>query len=175
MRRSASQHRAVLFLTLSAGCIAASADNTDIASSLKRALAPCTALTDRDKRLDCFDALASGAAPPASTASVAVVPAAPASSSAPEPRAEDFGLTAAQQERAKPHAQLDSITGVVSSIWTSKSGRMLLELDNGQSWELDRADRLLAAGDKVKIEHAAMGSFMLTTPTRRNYHVRRLH
>ena len=52
---------------------------------------------------------------------------------------------------------------------------MLLELDNGQSWELDRADRLLAAGDKVKIEHAAMGSFMLTTPTRRNYHVRRLH
>lgn len=84
-------------------------------------------------------------------------------------------MTAAQQERAKPHAQLDSITGVVSSIWTSKSGRMLLELDNGQSWELDRADRLLAAGDKVKIEHAAMGSFMLTTPTRRNYHVRRLH
>jgi hypothetical protein len=180
------QHRAVLLLALSAVAAAADPVGEKVTSSVKRALAPCAAITDRDKRLECFDSLAAGVAAPVTSTPVTepsapvanaarAANAAPAASEAPGSGPEDFGLTAAQQERAKPRAQPDSIADVVSSVWHSNSGRMLVELDNGQSWELDRPDPLLAAGDKIKIERAAMGSFLLTTPTRRSYHARRLH
>jgi hypothetical protein len=56
----------------------------------------------------------------------------------------------------------------------SSNGRPLVRLDNAQAWELDQADPLLSVGDKVIIRRATLGSFLLTTPTKRVHRVRRL-
>jgi hypothetical protein len=81
-----------------------------------------------------------------------------------------------QKEKKQPaQKQIESISASVTGIGTSPIGRMLVYLDNGQSWELDSADSLLAVGEAVTIERGAMGSFLLTTPSRRTHHARRLH
>jgi hypothetical protein len=48
-------------------------------------------------------------------------------------------------------------------------------LDGDALWELDEADPLLAVGDVVTITRAALGSYLMQTPTRRLHRVRRLH
>ena len=82
-------------------------------------------------------------------------------------RFEDFTLEGYQSHPA--------IKASVAGLGTSAIGRMLVNLDNGQSWELDSADPLLAVGNVVTIERGALGSFILTTPSRRTHHVHRLH
>jgi hypothetical protein len=89
---------------------------------------------------------------------------------------EDFGLSTAQKEKAQPApAHLNSIKAVVSAIGQSSNGRMLISLDNGQSWEMESADPLLRVGAEVTIDRGALGSFVLSSPTHRYSHVRRLH
>jgi hypothetical protein len=162
------------------------------AQTLKSGLARCAAIAGRDDRLACFDALAaqapaapaiaeaSGApsavaAPPASGAA-ALVPAAPAAA-APAVQAqiierpEDFGYTPGQ--RAAPVKEIPSITAKVVGFLRDNTGAIVVKLDNGQAWQLDSADPLLSAGDSVTIKHAALGSFMLTTPSHRTHKVRR--
>jgi hypothetical protein len=63
----------------------------------------------------------------------------------------------------------------VLSLGRSPSGRTTLTLDGGQLWELEEADPVLAVGDLVTIRRAALGSFIVETPTKRMHHVRRLH
>jgi hypothetical protein len=55
----------------------------------------------------------------------------------------------------------------------SKQGKIQVELDNGQVWELDEADLLLAPGDPVTIRRATLGSYVLITPSRGLHRVRR--
>jgi hypothetical protein len=156
-------------------------------------LSRCAATADRDERLACYDGLASryaqpnrkttAAAPtaassssqPAPPATTATAAATPAKVPAAEPKAE-FGLTVAQL-RKEPDAPVkpQSIDGVVTGFGTSSLGRPVVRLDNTQSWELlDELDPLLSPGDKVTIRRAAMGSFLLTTPTKRMHRVRRI-
>jgi hypothetical protein len=135
-------------------------------ASLERALAHCAAIASGDDRLACYDALAAGH-PPAQRASPSA--AAPAAK-------EEFGLSPVQTQKKQPdQRQIQSINASVAGLGTSSIGRMLVYLDNGQSWELDSADPLLAVGDAVTIERGAMGSFLLTTPSKRTHHARRLH
>jgi hypothetical protein len=185
--------RAILSSALCGVCAVGTAFAATAASALQDALAQCAAIAGRDDRLACFDALAShhpsppdnGPAParqsaraPAAAAIAAptaaapadgarVVPAVPAESERPE----DFGLNAAQRGQTEPH--LSSIIARVSGFSHSKQGKIQVELDNGQAWELDEADPLLAPGDPVTIRRATLGSYVLLTPSRRSHRVRR--
>jgi hypothetical protein len=157
-------------------------------------LSRCAATADRDERLACYDGLASryaqpnrkttAAAPTAASSSsqpahTAAVAATAAATSAKVPSAEpksEFGLSVSQL-RKEPDAPVkpQSIDGVVTGFGTSSLGRPVVRLDNTQSWELlDELDPLLSPGDKVTIRRAAMGSFLLTTPTKRMHRVRRI-
>jgi hypothetical protein len=175
--------RATLTAAIIGACAIGFAAAGDSTATLERALAHCAAIASGDDRLACYDALATGRPPsrlppppPAApqAAPQAAQPAAP--SAAPPPAKEDFGLSTVQKEKKQPaQTQIQSINASVAGLGTSSIGRMLVALDNGQSWELDSADPLLAVGDAVTIERGAMGSFLLTTPSRRTHHARRLH
>ena len=139
-------------------------------------LSRCAAVADRDERLTCYDGLATLYARPAKAAAPApaFAPATVSKGPAVESKA-DFGLTAAQKrtESDEP-AKAQAIDGVVTGFGMSSNGRPLVRLDNAQAWELDQADPLLSVGDKVIIRSATLGSFLLTTPTKRVHRVRRL-
>jgi hypothetical protein len=156
--------------------------------ALQGALAQCAAIAGRDERLGCFDALASqqhpistpAAAVPATVAATAAVPVAAAPAErvrsvpavpAESERPEDFGLDPAQ--RGQTEHRLSSIIARVSGFSHSKQGKIQADLDNGQAWELDEADPLLAPGDAVTIRRATLGSYLLITPSKRSHRVRR--
>jgi hypothetical protein len=163
------------------------------AGALQDALEQCAAIAGRDDRLACYDALASQrpvsapaparqsatpAAPsapsaPAAAAPATVAPVAVTSAAAPalSERPEDFGLN--QSQRGQTEQRLSSITARVSGFSHSKQGRIQVELDNGQAWELDEADPLLAQGDAVTIRRGTLGSYLLVTPSKRSHRVRR--
>jgi len=184
--------RAILSSALCGVCAVGTAFAATAAGAPQDALAQCAAIAGRDDRLACFDALAShhpgpadnGPAPARQSAALAaaaiaaptavapadgarVVPAAPADSERPE----DFGLNAGQRGQTEQH--LSSITARVSGFSHSKQGKIQVELDNGQAWELDEADPLLAPGDPVTIHRATLGSYVLNTTSRRSHRVRR--
>jgi hypothetical protein len=140
------------------------------------ALAHCATIAGRDDRLACYDSLA-GRRPETPTPQTQRSKTQPAPTQpVPAPTKEDFGLTVLQARKTGiPPPQIQSIDALVKSIGQSASGRMLITLDNGQSWELDRPDVLLAAGSAVSIQRAALGSFLLTTSLKRTHRVRRIH
>ena len=83
----------------------------------------------------------------------------------------DFGLTPAQVKPAAavPEAQQATIAGLSGD----RIGHALVTLDNGQVWFVTDADARLGIGDKVTINRAALGSFMMITTDRHAYKVRR--
>lgn len=140
----------------------------------------CAAIDAAAERLACYDRLAgrAEAAPVAVTAAPAVAappasPPAAAPGSAASPPKESFGLYSAEHPTAPPAAQ--SLTEVVTAMGTSAGGRPTVTLKDGQVWEFDTSDPLLAIGDTVTIRRAALGSFILETPSRRRHRARRLH
>jgi hypothetical protein len=146
------------------------------------ALAHCATIAGRDDRLACYDSLA-GRRAEEQTAQTQLAKAQPVPAPTqplptpmpPAPTKEEFGLTVLQARKTgSPPPQIQSIDALVSSIGQSASGRMLITLDNGQSWELDSPDVLLAAGSAVSIQRAALGSFLLTTSLKRTHRVRRI-
>lgn len=44
---------------------------------------------------------------------------------------------------------------------------MTVSLEGGALWELSEADPLLAEGDTVTIKRAALGSYLMRTPSKR--------
>jgi hypothetical protein len=184
VNRLGPRRRSALAGVILGACAIASAAGNESTAALERALAHCAAIAAAGDRLACYDELAAGHTRTATVASPSVSPAAsPATSPAASPQGaptaakEDFGLSTAQVQKAQPvqKPQIESIKASVAGIGTSSIGRMLVQLDNGQSWELDSADPLLAVGDAVTIARGALGSFLLTTPSRRTHHARRLH
>jgi len=156
-------------------------------------LADCAAISSAPERLACYDRLAghtganvagpAAATPPAAAAAPAAgavpVPnaaAAPASAPAPAATAKapaSFGLYAAEHPAPPPSAA--DLSARVTALGVSDSGRMTVALEGGAVWELAEADRLLAVGDIVDIRRAALGSFLMVTPSKRMHRVRRLH
>jgi len=160
------------------------------------ALQACARITADAERLACYDRLASPAAripasvtPPSaamSTAAPAAVPphaavppsaatstaaaAAAAAASAPPPK-ESFGLYAAEHPQPPVAPALEA---AVVAVGTAPSGKMTVQLAGGALWELDTADPLLAVGDTVTLTRAALGSFLMHTPSQRIHRVRRL-
>jgi hypothetical protein len=174
--------RVWLMLPLAIGA-ACGADAATTASSLQT----CAAIGDPTARLACYDKLAgvtaapapasaaptplAPAAAPAAAAAVAA-PAAPATVPAPLPK-ETFGLYEAEHP-----ALTTARTGQASvvGLGSSASGRMTVSLDGEGLWELlDGGDALLAVGDAVTIRRAALGSYLMETPSKRTHRVHRLH
>jgi hypothetical protein len=183
--------------TLAIALILTAAATTTTAATSDADMMRCAAISARDARLDCFDALthqlsSKAAAPaaaqipatrpaPASTpaiASSALAPAdSPAATQAPpasvvagDPK--NFGLTAEQQHTVDVGPQM--ITANISTLSSNQKGETLLVLDNGQTWSVAGNDGWLATGQAVRIKRAAMGSYLMLIPSNHTYHVRRL-
>jgi hypothetical protein len=120
---------------------------------------------------------------PASTVSATRVPvaaAAPASAPMPAPATptaalndpRHFGLNPAQLHAPPPGPQ--SIQARVANISRNRTGTAYLALDNGQTWTYTDEDSRLGPGDLVTIKRAVLGSFLMTTPSKRSYHVQRV-
>ncbi|HEX3951234.1 MAG TPA: hypothetical protein VHW95_15360 [Steroidobacteraceae bacterium] len=137
----------------------------------------CAAISAREARLDCFDALArqlSNKAAPAtpSVASASVTPqtSAPAAVSAADPK--NFGLTAAQQHTTDLGPNM--ISANIANLSSDQTGATLVVLDNGEIWSVAHNDGWLASGQAVRIRKASAGAFLMFIPSNHSYHVRRL-
>jgi hypothetical protein len=160
-------------------------------------LARCAGIAAPEARLACYDALTGGAerAAPAATpvpaptpaaapapatptpaaAAASATPAAPALPSAPAPASDprNFGLSQAQLHPSPegPAAIQARIAKIINNVY----GRDYVVLDNGQTWTYTDSDEdaRLAPGDQVTIKRASLGSFLMKTPSKHAYHVRR--
>ncbi len=133
------------------------------------ALADCRREPDDAKRLACYDremdrlgAANDDAAPPQT----------------PEER---FGRSGAmnreESDRMEREARdLTELNATATEIWTRADGLMIITLDNGQIWKQNRPDSLfrLKVGERVKIQPAALGSFLLSGPSKRSTRVTRI-
>ncbi|HEV7358831.1 MAG TPA: hypothetical protein VGN99_12625 [Steroidobacteraceae bacterium] len=160
-------------------------------------MARCAAIQAPDTRLSCYDALAhrpadktpvavaktapAPAAPPASsatsTSSAARVPSAaavqaPTTAAAVAVDPQNFGLTAVQQHAADLGPK--SETAHISIVSSDQTGRTFVVLDSGQTWAVMDSDGRLNSGDAVTIKRAALGSFLMLTPSNHSYRVRRV-
>jgi hypothetical protein len=178
---------ALILMATAAAATAAAPSNDDMAR--------CAVIPAPDSRLACYDALAhrpadkmpSAAAKstpaPAPTpvpAPAAVPAAAPAAAAAQAPVSaaaiaadpKNFGLTPAQQHTADLGPK--SITAHISIVSSDQVGRTLVVLDSGETWTVMDNDGRLSSGDAVTIKRAALGSFLMLTPSNHSYRVRRL-
>jgi hypothetical protein len=168
--RSASLPFRLLGGVIAGICVWGSAVGDNPADSVLSELARCSAVSGKDERLSCYDTLALH-----SSGTRRAPPAAAANATSGQSK-EEFGLSRVQiqQERPGQQEEIRSVEALVSGFGQSGRGHVVVRLDNGQAWELDRPDPLLASGDRVKIDRATLGSFLLTTPTGRTHHVQRL-
>jgi len=156
-------------------------------------LARCAAVSAASERLACYDALADKAAQhatptaaskpaPPHTSAAASAPTGGASASAPAaaaaaivpPAPSDdpsrFGLPPPPTVVPGP----SQIEARVTRVNADSQGNVTLTLDNGQVWSVQQGNQWLQSGDNVTIRQAALGSYLLTTPSRHSYRVRRL-
>ncbi len=62
-------------------------------------------------------------------------------------------------EKGKPQ----NLESRVASVATAASGKLILGLDNGQTWaQIDSSSLRLKVGDEVRIRRGTMGSYLLT-------------
>jgi biotin carboxyl carrier protein len=152
------------------------------AESTSDALVACAKEMDDARRLRCFDAVVADLrrAPAARAAAVAAPasapqPAAPAPAPAPSvSREEKFG--ARGDLDAERREELKEITAKVTEIAARPHGELVVTLDNGQVWAERAASSKIKvkAGDTVKIESGALGSFVLIAPNGRSSKVARV-
>jgi hypothetical protein len=132
------------------------------------ALKKCAAIDVIAERVSCYDRLAERPAElqrPTASVPTTTAPAAPK---------ESFGLYSAEHPAAPP-VKVTAITAKVVSIGIGTSGHPVVTLEGDQVWEMDAGDPVLKSGDTVKIDRAALGSFIMTTPSGRIHRLHRLH
>lgn len=142
------------------------------------ALAHCAAITGADERLTCYDALAHRTLYPPAAAAVPPGPSVPGAAAVTTAQGapasavpQNFGLS--RHEQTAPN-QPDNIHAVVTETSADRQGNVYVTLDNGQQWTFNASDSPVRPNDKVTIERAALGSFLLVTANRHSYHVRRV-
>jgi hypothetical protein len=86
----------------------------------------------------------------------------------------NFGLTKHQLKVVVP-AGPDSVKATVSQITEDRLSHVSLVLDNGQTWGFTGPNPRVRPGDTVTIKRAALGSFLMLTPSRHSYRVERLN
>ena len=132
-------------------------------------LARCAAIGAADERLACYDALAKAtAARPEGSPAPAVQPS--------QAGGDDPGRFGLATHKTQVNGGQDSqkIAARVTSVREDRQGKVTVILDNGQTWAVHERDPLLQSGDAVTIRHAALGSYLMTTPARHSYRVQRL-
>jgi hypothetical protein len=139
-------------------------------------LARCASIEPPTDRLACYDTLAGRPARSSMPASAVVAaPAAPSGPTAPAAAAadgsRDFGLRLPRRQTA-PQGP-DAIQAHVTQVIEDGVGHATLVLDNGQTWTVMDTGARLAVGDLVSIRRAALGSFLMMTPSKHSYRVRR--
>lgn len=132
-------------------------------------LKACRAEADDARRLACYDREVDrmGDAPSPAAA-------------APEMTAEErFGRSGRMDreafDRERDQARQGELIATVTEIWTRSDGLMVMTLDNGQVWSQNAPDPFfrLKTGDKIKVQAAAMGSYLLSGPSKRSTRVTR--
>lgn len=132
----------------------------------------CAGVVDPNDRLACYDR----AFPPVANAGAPVLDL--------EARrkqvVEEFGFNKRQLLDRAPEPlraiNPDHIEGVVKAVAERDHGERLVTLENGQAWLLveGTARGRLNPGDKVTVREAALGTYMLVTPTRVALRAKRL-
>jgi hypothetical protein len=136
------------------------------------AFSACRAERDDARRLACYDRetdrLTAGQS--ATTA--------PAETKIPEERFGYQGALAREEhDRDREEARgLGELVATVTEISTRADGTLVMTFDNGQVWRQNRPDAFfrLKVGEQVKIEPAAMHSFLLSGPSKRSTRVTRV-
>ncbi|MCT7947568.1 type VI secretion protein [Shewanella septentrionalis] len=147
-------------------------------ASIEQQLTQCAATADKLDRLICYDKLAesvkgvtpasaSTQASPATVATIAAPTAVAAAATAPQAPAanivDDFGMEA---KRVQENT-VDKIYLEVQSITEDPYGAIKVTFTNGQVWkQTDGRKFNLKQGEKVYIEKAALGSFLMGTDER---------
>lgn len=164
-------------------------------------LARCAAVSSANERLQCYDNLAATVIPGSRAARSSAQPEAgaqaatasqPAHAARPAPNAQSAaaGSTSAPPASANPEDPVnfglnprqlqrvpkgpDAIKAVVSTLTEDRLNHVYLLLDNEQTWSLLDPDPHVRPGDSVTIKRASLGSFLMTTPSRRSYRVERI-
>ena len=131
-----------------------------------QAVVACRALTDRDARLNCYDAAAAKLDEAESTGQVVVVN----REQAREVRRDVFGLQLpsldifGRKGVAATGEDVDQLRSTVKTASQNPDGRWVLELDTGAVWrQIDDSvvPASLHPGSKVEIRRAALGSFFI--------------
>jgi hypothetical protein len=126
---------------------------------LTAALRKCSAETDQDRRLACFDALVT---------------------TLPKVEADSFGMTADIVHKRDPSAERAAadavLPGKIVALSHSPGGLLIFTLDNQQVWMQAQAEpsKQFAVGDVIHIEHGAMGSWWLAADKARKTRVKRI-
>ena len=128
-------------------------------------MARCAAITAADERLACYDARAKPKSPEPQGA--------PAVAARPARKPDDAASFGVVRRTLVSEPGPKQIGAVVTGLSVDRQGSVLVSLDNGQSWTVKDADARLSAGDAVTIRRAALGSFLMTTPSRHTYRVQR--
>lgn len=147
-------------------------------ASIEQQLTQCAATADKLDRLICYDklaesvkgvtpALASTQVSPATVATIAAPTAVAVAATAPQAQAanivDDFGMEA---KRVQENT-VDKIYLEVQSITEDPYGAIKVTFTNGQVWkQTDGRKFNLKQGEKVYIEKAALGSFLMGTDER---------
>ena len=159
------------------------------AEPLPASVRACTAETDRERRLNCFDrevarfpdsqatsqaarnqpTAPSSAPPPSATPPRSTAPAAEAAAKVPAANAASANVSSGTSDAAAPrkadNAKPSRIAARLVSIDRSPN-EMVLHLDNGQVWEELQGvagDLSLKVGDNITIDRR-LGSYWLTGP-----------
>lgn len=133
----------------------------------------CASVLEADARLACYDK----AFPPASGAGSDVLDLEAQRRKA----VEEFGFNKQQLFERKPEqlraAEPDRIQGTVEGVLERPGGERVITFENGQVWLLTEGTSRgrLKAGDKVTVRTAALGSYMLVTPSGIALRAKRLH
>ena len=143
------------------------------AHDLPAQLAACRAEKDDALRLACYDREVDSPDPHASGTAAAPT-------AAPQSPEERFGyrgvLAREESDRNKQETRiLSELVAMVTNISQRGDGTLVMTLDNGQVWTQIRPDSFfrLKTGDQVKIEPAALGSFLMISPAKRTARVTR--
>ena len=133
-----------------------------------QAIVDCRALTDRDARLNCYDAAAAKLDQAEAAGQVVVVN----RDQVRQVRKDVFGLQLPSLDvfsavRGKGPVQgedIDRITGVAKAVTADASGRWIIALDTGAVWrQIDGAALAIDphVGSKIEIRQGALGSFFI--------------
>lgn len=152
-------------LLLAGALLAAQASMAD--ETVPPSLQACARIANDGERLGCFDRevarIVSGAPAAAPATPVAL-----------------FGANRETQQAAAPAAavqreELQEIVARATAVTTLASGRLRIELDNGQVWQQIESGTLqVKPGMEIRIKRGALDSFLLTTPAKRSAKVHRL-